>query len=181
MTNIEIMERWRADQPDLVVKIYCDMDGVTSNFRKKALEVAGVIPEQDPNDKKLRNDFWKAIGAHIKRGNKFFEDMEPMEDAFILWDYIKPYDATICSATGHIANAGIEKRNWVRIHLGVEVSNAAIFVRNGEDKGNLHAAPGRILIDDRKKILGPWVDKGGIGILHTSALDTIEQLKELGL
>ena len=37
------------------------------------------------------------------------------------------------------------------------------------------------LIDDMERNIQQWKDKGGIGILHTSAADTIKQLKELGL
>jgi len=35
-----------------------------------------------------------------------------------------------------------------------------------------------ILIDDTANKLNPWMEKGGIGILHVSAADTIRQLKE---
>ena len=41
--------------------------------------------------------------------------------------------------------------------------------------------PDAILIDDRLKSIGPWRQKGGIGILHTDANETIRQLKRLGL
>ena len=37
-----------------------------------------------------------------------------------------------------------------------------------------------ILIDDTKKKLDPWIEAGGIGILHTSAASTISELKEWG-
>jgi hypothetical protein len=37
------------------------------------------------------------------------------------------------------------------------------------------------LLTDREDNINQWRDKGGIGIFHTSAADTIKQLKELGL
>ena len=44
------------------------------------------------------------------------------------------------------------------------------------------AGEGKILIDDRfEPNIRMWREKGGIGIHHTSAADTIKQLKELGL
>ena len=55
-----------------------------------------------------------------------------------------------------------------------------IVVDGGKEKYQ-YAAPNHILIDDRLVSIEPWVNAGGIGILHTSAVDTIEQLKELGL
>ena len=44
-----------------------------------------------------------------------------------------------------------------------------------------YAGENKILIDDMERNIQQWRDKGGIGILHTSAVDTIKQLKELGL
>lgn len=157
-------------------------DGVLVDFEKKALEVAGVVPEYstDPTKKKLRGDFWKYVAIHVKKGNKFFEAMDPLPDAFVLWDNIKHYNPTICSATGHIRGAAEEKRAWVRNHLGNETANAALFVRDASLKG-VHAAPGRVLIDDRQKALDSFIAAGGMGILHTSAENTIAQLVELGL
>ena len=42
-----------------------------------------------------------------------------------------------------------------------------------------YAAPNHILIDDRKSNIDQWISQGGIGILHTSAADTIQQLKKI--
>ena len=44
-----------------------------------------------------------------------------------------------------------------------------------------YAAPNHILIDDKPSNIEEWRSQGGIGILHTSATNTISQLKELGL
>ena len=38
---------------------------------------------------------------------------------------------------------------------------------------------GSVLIDDRQKNIDAWIEAGGIGILHTSAANTINQLKAL--
>jgi hypothetical protein len=45
----------------------------------------------------------------------------------------------------------------------------------------LFAAEGKILIDDMEQTIREWRNAGGIGILHTSAADTIKELKKLGL
>ena len=49
-----------------------------------------------------------------------------------------------------------------------------------ENKKN-YANANSILIDDMQKNIDQWRAAGGIGILHTSAASTIEQLKKLGL
>lgn len=169
----------------LITEINCDLDGVLVNFIKRAVEITGINPEAhpgDPTNKVLRRDFWKRIDAHVRAGHKFFESMDPMDDAFVLWEYLqttgKPL--VICSATGHVQNASAEKRAWVRKHLGHETANSARFVRDAVHKAQ-YAGPTVVLIDDRRKAIDPWVAAGGIGVLHTSAADSIAQLKELGL
>ena len=44
-----------------------------------------------------------------------------------------------------------------------------------------HAAPGDILIDDKALNIEQWIAAGGIGILHTSADDILDQLCRLGV
>ena len=51
---------------------------------------------------------------------------------------------------------------------------------SAKDKAQ-YASPNAILIDDRSKAIDPWVDMGGIGILHTNTNNTIEQLKQIGI
>lgn len=44
-----------------------------------------------------------------------------------------------------------------------------------------YAGHNKILIDDLYKTnIIPWREHGGIGILHTSANDTIQKLKKIG-
>ena len=54
------------------------------------------------------------------------------------------------------------------------------FVMNN-DKKQEFATPESILIDDREQNIQQWRQAGGIAIHHTSANDTIEQLKQLNL
>ena len=44
-----------------------------------------------------------------------------------------------------------------------------------------HTGENHILIDDLPNTIEEWNNKGGIGILHTSAATTIKELKKLGL
>jgi hypothetical protein len=160
--------------------IYCDLDGVIVNFDKWAEDRLGHRPADWELDKKAKSQFWKDVNTLVKRGEEFFGAMDPMPDAFDLWDYIKEYEPTILSATGHVKTAQFEKRMWVNDNLGVETSLKAILVSAAADKAR-YAKPGAILIDDRAKAIDPWIAAGGIGILHTSAVNTIAHLKELGL
>lgn len=161
------------------IKIYVDLDGVLVDFQKMAFEIAGIRMTDD-TEKHLRRDFWKSVDRHVAAGKPFFSAMDPLHDAFVLWDYIKDRSPEILSATGHVRGAAAEKRSWVRKHLGDTVANSAHFVRDGADKAKF-ATPNSILIDDRAKVLAPWEAAGGIAILHTSAISTIEALRKLEL
>jgi hypothetical protein len=149
------------------------------DFSKFAEEVIGHHPKDWEMDRNVKKSFWKGVDKWVKDGNKFFELMDPMPDAFQLWEYIEKYRPTILSATGHTRHAEIEKRNWVHTHLGPSVP--VILTVAAADKANYISHDKCVLIDDRERAIAPWRDRGGIGILHTSALDTIEQLKALGL
>ena len=128
-------------------------------------------------DKKAKAKFWQTVGWMAKNGKPFWGAMDPIPDAFVLWDYVKRYNPEILSATGHVGNATEEKHEWIKKHLGNVPTN---LVRKSADKAQF-AAPNHILIDDRAKALDPFIAAGGIGILHKSAAETIRQLKELGL
>jgi hypothetical protein len=55
-----------------------------------------------------------------------------------------------------------------------------LYFRSAQRKADF-AGPGKILIDDRKDTIDSWNANGGIGILHTSTANTIEQLQKVGL
>ena len=62
---------------------------------------------------------------------------------------------------------------WVHRYFGDDVD-----VRFGPfaiDK-QFHCTPGAILIDDKPKNIEQWNARGGCGILHTSAKNTIDYL-----
>jgi hypothetical protein len=150
------------------------------DFNKWALDRLGHRPDDWELDKKIKSQFWKDVNTLVKRGEEFFGAMDPMPDAFELWDYIKEYHPMILSATGHVKTAPQEKRKWITDNLGVDVAERATLVSAAADKAKF-AKPGYILIDDRAKAIDPWIEAGGVGILHISAVDSIAQLKELGL
>lgn len=159
-------------------KIFVDLDGVLVNFNKFAEEQIGHRPQDWELDRNVKKMFWKSVDKWVRDGNKFFEAMEPMPDAHDLWNHLIPYHPIILSATGHVKHAEVEKRAWVHKHLGKEVPVILTFAAMDKSK---YAAPLSILIDDREKAIGPWRANGGIGILHTSAHNTILELKEFGL
>jgi hypothetical protein len=156
-----------------------DLDGVLVNFEKFARVTIGITPVDPETGANRKKEFWKAVDKWTRDGNQFFKAMEPLDDASILWKALIQFTTpTILSATGHVQNAAVEKREWVKDFCGAGFASNALFVRDGKDKA-AHAAPNHILIDDRSIAIDPWVAAGGIGILHTSALDTLLKLEAI--
>lgn len=160
----------KKKEPSL--QIYCDLDGVLANFKKKAIEATGI----DPDDASKKDEFWKELRSYSNKGHKIWKDLELLPDAMELWNFIKPFNPIICTASGGFPNAEKEKRAWVSEHLG---NPKVIVVTHSKDKSE-HADEQSILIDDLSKSIDPWKSKGGIGILHKSAAGTIKELKKIG-
>ncbi len=55
-----------------------------------------------------------------------------------------------------------------------------VIFRRSYDKHEF-SEPGALLIDNKQPTIDSWEDKGGIGILHKNADDTIKQLQKLGM
>jgi len=150
-------------------KIYCDMDGVLVDFDKGYKELTGKEASFDIP----KEEFWDSI---TKAGAKFWIKLDWMPDGKQLWSYIKPYNPDLLSAPSREESSKIGKFVWVKRN----VPGTKLILRQAERKQEF-ATPNSILIDDRKDNIQRWKDAGGIGIHHTSAADTIQQLKDLGL
>ena len=103
--------------------------------------------------------------------------MDWMEDGKELFKFITDnFYVELLSSPSRSEHSRLGKRLWVRNHkLGVKLNLAYSYNKQK------YAAPSRILIDDRKDNIEQWESKGRIGILHTSAKETIEKLKENGI
>ena len=157
---------------DSKLKIYCDMDGVLVDFDKRFGELSAWGPKKFI-DKNGLDEFWKLID---ERGVGFWVGMDWMEDGKILWEFLTANykEVELLSSPSRSENSRLGKRLWVRNHkLGKKLNLA--YSRNKQK----YAAPNHILIDDRKDIIQEWEEQGGIGILHTSAEETINKLLEV--
>lgn len=150
--------------------IYVDLDGVLADLQSYVDQILG-----EPGD--LNNDdTWKRLR---EMGEPKFNKLELLPDAMTLWDYVKKYNPNILTATGHpVEKNEREKRQWIEDNLTEYNDVYTVVASRNKSKW---AWPDAILIDDREKSIEPWREKGGIGILHTSAEETIAELKKLGL
>jgi len=148
------------------------MDGVLCDFEKRFEDLTGLSPNAF-RDKHGLDEFWKLIDDD---GVRFWVGMDWMPDGKQLWNYIKPNVYSLLSSPSFDNSSRLGKRLWVKKNIpGTKLILAAR--KNKQD----YSKKGAILIDDLKPTIDEWNAKGGIGILHTSAASTIEQLKKLGL
>ena len=153
-------------------KLYVDMDGVLVDFEKGYHQLTGVHASQFP---KGDSSFWAPISD---AGAGFWAGLPWMPDGKVLWSYVKKYKPNILSAPSQDPSSVVGKEAWLKIHLKNSYNRAYFYSRKNKQ---LFSEENRILIDDLKETIDEWNAKGGIGILHTSAANTIKQLKKLGL
>lgn len=172
--------------------IFCDLDGVLADFKSELsnkvfkdtqAELGGdgeYSEERFANDPNFRNHMWKAVSLYQKKhGFVVWSNLQLMPDAMELWNYIKRHNPEILTATGDEKYRALEqKREWVTKHFGSSIR--INHVKAAPLKAQF-AAPTHILIDDQLRAINPWIAAGGIGIHHTSAANTIAQLKKLGV
>lgn len=154
-------------------EIYSDMDGVITDFDTQFKKLSGGISPSVYDKKEGLEKFWGLIDDG---GVGFWVGMPWMEDGKTYWDYIKKYKPILLSSPSRSQVSRLGKRLWVRNKL----PGTKLILARSKDKQN-YSGENKILIDDRPSNIIEWRSQGGIGILHTSAANTIAQLKELGI
>lgn len=152
--------------------IFCDMDGVLVDFEKGYTELTNTIPTKSFNGKA---EFWEPIS---KAGAQWWANLDWMPDGQELWRYIKKYKPNILSSPSQDPSSKVGKEAWLKMNLQNSYKKAYFYNRSNKQ---LFSDKNRILIDDLPQTIDEWNAKGGIGILHTSAANTIKELKKLGL
>lgn len=154
-------------------KIYCDMDGVLCDFDRRFEQFGGMPPSEYESKYGIKK-FWELIDDKV--GYTFWSQMPWMQDGKQLWSYISKYKPSLLSAPSRKSSSRYGKRLWVNENM----PGTKLILAKRENKQE-YSKKNRILIDDRPDTIAEWNGRGGIGILHTSATNTIEKLKELGL
>lgn len=153
-------------------KIYCDLDGVLIDFKKRYEQLTGKTPPGYNTDYN-EEEFWAPI---TKAGSEYWANLDWMPDGRDLWQVILPYNPEILTAPSQHQSSRKGKYMWVRQHLG----QAPLHFKPAKFKQDL-AEPNAILIDDRLDTCERWRNAGGIAINHKNASATIQILKDLGL
>ena len=153
--------------------LYCDMDGVLCDFEARFEQYSDGLTTNEYRDKYGINAFWKLVNDE---GVRFWVGIPWMSDGKELYEYIEPNLYSLLSAPSSENSSRLGKRLWFKNNIpGTKLILAA--AKNKQD----YSEEGAILIDDRADTIREWNAGGGIGILHTSTANTIQQLKKLGL
>jgi hypothetical protein len=161
-------------------KIYVDMDGVVADFDQRFKDLSGMLPREF-EAKYGKDAFWDFIDEG-KNKLKFWVGIPPMSDAKQLIDYVSKYNYEMLTAPSTKKQSLMGKGLWMinQTKNGLFPFKPKINYKSAKNKKDF-AAPNHILIDDREDTINNWNASGGIGILHTSAANTISQLKKLSL
>ena len=151
-------------------QVYCDMDGVLTDFELGYEKLTGIDLK---GEFQKGEDFWDPIS---KAGVGFWAGLQWMPGGKELWAYLKPFNPVLLSAPSREQSSRIGKAVWVK-H---KIPGTKLILRYAKQKQQL-ATQNSILIDDRQVNIDQWEAAGGIGILHTSTANTIQQLQKLGL
>ena len=89
---------------------------------------------------------------------------------------LKKYNPILLSSPSASESSRLGKRLWVKKYL----PGTKLILASAEKKQN-YSGKDKILIDDRPDNIEQWRARGGKGILHVNAQDTINQLQNLGL
>lgn len=151
-------------------RIYLDCDGVLADFDKGAEAVLGMPP--GVFEKRYNPGlFWKRLA----QADGFFANLEPLPDAYELYEAVKHREPVILTGMPHGDWAAPQKRRWAERHFpGVEIITTMAALKRE------HCHPGDVLVDDRVKHRHLWIEAGGVFIVHRNARSSIEKLRALG-
>lgn len=161
----------------VVMIIHLDLDGVVVDFHRGFKQHTGRKIESFTST----SEFW----VFAEQFPRLYADLPLTPDAMKLVGYVRSLECefgvkveylTAIPSVRNMPYAEGDKKLWTekKIPYRWKFKTGPHAV----DKQK-HAKPGDILIDDKERNIQQWNAAGGTGILHTSAVDTIKQLKRI--
>jgi len=181
-------ESFQSEKKDNEYTIFCDMDGVLTNFEKRFEELDSNTEKLSPSEYDSKHGQYTMWGLIDGGGVEYWSQMEWMHDGQKLWQWLLPYSPKILSAPSRNPTSAEGKLIWVKNNLNIKQnfytvnarkwkphykiifnSQKHLFVRDKYD----------ILIDDTQSKIDAWKAAGGTAILHKNTDNTIKELKKL--
>ena len=171
-------------------KIYCDMDGVLTDFEKRFHQKLNEVgpdyyPMKDiqkvvkPKDFEAIfgiEEFWNFIDKIVGIG--FWVGMDWMPQGKELWNFISPYKPDLLTSPSRDNGSRLGKQLWAKNNLNPKPK---VIMAYSADKQR-YANENSILIDDKKSNIKEWIASGGIAfrVKGGDIGPAIQGLKELG-
>lgn len=192
--ELKSFEKFINEEEKTSYRIFQDMDGCLTNFDKKFIEIpenTEHLSMSEYSDKYGQTAAWHLVST---QGENYWSTMEWMPDGKKLWDYVNKNPGTIIlSSPSRDPKCYSGKEKWLQQHLGIGFPEKdEVIVHNdiewdpnkvkvilNSQKHKFCKYPYWILIDDSEDKINKWREAGGVGILHTSADETIDLLKKL--
>lgn len=152
-------------------KIYLDMDGVIVDWEK---QFEHYSDGRSPAAYEAEHGKKQTYELVHKNSPAFYADAPWMRDGKVLYNFVKELPTEILSHSSN-PESNVGKTAWLKKH---GITFKPNLVSHREDKAKF-AGPDAIMIDDRQDVIDEFKAAGGIGLLHTSATDTINKLKEI--
>lgn len=154
-----------------MTRIYLDCDGVLADFNTGFEQRFKETP-QTFEDKYGSKQFWHVI----RSSGDFYQSLPPMPDAKVLFEAVKHLRPIILTGCPFGGWAELQKMRWRDKHFpGIPM--VTCMSKNKRD----YCQPGDFLVDDYVKYRDLWIEAKGTFIHHTSAEDSIRQLKDWGI
>src|ERR1035437_3196515 len=161
------------------MKIYLDMDGVIADFDKRAKSILGG---RSLKSFATSEEGWNALGDY--KYNMYLL-LDPMPDAHLLvagvFDLAKKHNSSVGVLTAlpkfnRVPLSEQHKKEWLSKHFP-ELLQDFNTGPHAVDKQN-HCKTGHVLFVDSKLTIPQWNAKGGKGILHNNAVDSLSELTQ---
>jgi hypothetical protein len=147
--------------------IYCDLDGVLADFDKGVFKLFNRRADEISP---------KILWSKLASEKNFFNSLPWTEDGKFLWNHISMLNPIILTGCPRGDWAKSQKYEWCSRELGVDVQ---VITCSSREKAQFCVPVGSILIDDRKISEESWIAAGGNFILHRSATETLDRLREV--
>lgn len=174
---VELLDAHPIKEPKQLpkYKIYCDMDGVLTDFEKRFEHFSGMKPKQY-EERFGSAKFWDLIDNQV--GLEYWSKMDWMQGGKQLWEFIQPYNPSLLTSPSRQDVSRLGKSTWVKDHL---TPLPKVIFAYSKDKQR-YANSNSILIDDKKSNINEWTAKGGIALRckYGNIEPVISALKELG-
>jgi hypothetical protein len=165
------------------IHVFCDMDGVLSDFPKQFKKYTGMtLPEATLSKGK------NGVSETIRNfDEEYWVTMEWMHDGKILWEFLITTFPNLKILTSPsmdkhnkymIESCRTGKIKWAKKHLNLNEDR--VIVSGAKHKQIFPGVESKcILVDDTVRKIDKWKAAGGTGILHKSAKSSIEEFQKI--